>query len=174
MQAGSRTVPANELQGEVEILLDRPRRLKFDWQALATFQQHYGSTFETLLAKLAKIKDLPPDDQEAVAYYFVSVVGPVELRLLLYCALKHEDPDLTVERAGELMSEAPGEMEEQFGFIWGKIWHAFLLTRGAATKKKIRKIVEDMVQKNGQANGGMSSSPSRSDILGSRPLSFGD
>lgn len=65
----------------VEIQLDRPRRLKFDWNALADFEDAGGD------------------------FNKAAISGFKTLRLLLWAGLKWNDPVMTKAVAGDLIQQ---------------------------------------------------------------------
>lgn len=65
------------------IELDRPRHLRFDMNALCDADQKLDHQLLTILSSSPVMLDTA--------------------RVLLWAGLKHEDPSLTIERAGELM-----------------------------------------------------------------------
>ncbi len=69
----------------VIIELDRPRMLKFTTNALCELEDLFG---------------LPVDKWGEVPN------GLNTLRLMLYAGLKHEDPSITIEKAGDLIDLA--------------------------------------------------------------------
>lgn len=71
----------------VEIELDRPRMLKMDLNALATLEEHTGKNVF------------------AVDFGFDNL-SAIDLRVLLWVCLRHEDPDLTKEHVGEMVHPA--------------------------------------------------------------------
>lgn len=69
----------------VMIELDRPRRLRYGLNQLIALEDALGVP----MSELGNIK-----------------MGAKELRLLLWVGLQWEDPNLTIEKAGELADEA--------------------------------------------------------------------
>lgn len=82
---------ANQHRGYVEIKLDRPRTLKFTFNALAQLEDvlNLESIIELETKKLS-----------------VKIV-----RAMLWAALLHEDENLTLEDAGRLMDQAASFVE---------------------------------------------------------------
>jgi hypothetical protein len=72
---------ANKMRGLIPIELDKPRTLRYDWNALAEFEDRTGVPI-TEIGKKVSIKTL---------------------RALLFCGLKHEDPTLTEEAVGAMI-----------------------------------------------------------------------
>lgn len=71
----------------VSITLDRPRTLRFDFNAFCALKRETGAS------------PLSPD-------FWQDMDNPVKLRAALWAALLHEDPKLTVEQAGNLVQIA--------------------------------------------------------------------
>jgi hypothetical protein len=69
--------------------LDRPRRLRFDANALVAVEEVLGRPLQEII---------PPDEGRASRQ-----VGFREMRALLWAGLLHEDPQLTLQQAGELL-----------------------------------------------------------------------
>ena len=138
---------ANKFAGEVEIVLDRRRLLKFNWSAFARFQTETGISVQLLFLKLSNIERL---SQRKQAELFLRVIGERYLRDLLWAALLHEEPTITVNEVAHLMDQAEGDgMEAQFQYILDRIIKAWTATRGEAAKKKIAEILGHELRKNG-------------------------
>lgn len=73
---------ANKQRGFVEIELDKKRRLKFNMNALTELEDVLGMPITGL------------SDQK---------VGMKELRAMLWAGLLHDDPDLSLREAGDLI-----------------------------------------------------------------------
>lgn len=71
--------------GEVSLVLDRPRHLRFDINAICDAEENLGLGFQTLLA---------PER-----------VGLYTIRIMLWAGLKWEDRGLTKDQAGKLLEE---------------------------------------------------------------------
>lgn len=81
----------------VEITLDQPRKLLFDWNAVADLEEGAGINLMRLLSE--------------------ERAGFSTIRALVWAGLKHEDPRLTKQRAGVLLHEYVengGSMDELF------------------------------------------------------------
>lgn len=77
----------------VAIKLDRERHLQMDLNAMIAFEEATGKSFLDIAS--------------------LNSMGPKELRALLWASLKHEDPELTLEKAGTLITAASlNEMAE--------------------------------------------------------------
>lgn len=73
----------------IAVKLDKARNLLFGFEALRLFKANYGKS-------LLKIDFSKEDDIEDI------------FPLIIYCGLKHEDNDLTVEKTVELIDEYLG------------------------------------------------------------------
>ena len=73
---------ANKHRGYVDVELDRPRRLKYNMNALAELEDVLGKPMTQFSAENVGIK---------------------ELRALVWAGLLHESPDLTLREAGDLI-----------------------------------------------------------------------
>lgn len=73
----------------VMVDLDRPRRLRYDANALVAVEEVLGRPLQEII---------PPDEDRASRQ-----VGFREMRVLLWAGLLHEDPKLTLLQAGELL-----------------------------------------------------------------------
>lgn len=71
--------------GEVSIVLDRPRHLRFDINAICDAEEALGLGFQTLLS---------PER-----------VGLYTIRIMIWAGLKWEDRGLTKEMAGKLLED---------------------------------------------------------------------
>src|SRR5690606_41904899 len=80
----------------VTVDLDRPRRLRYGMNQLIQLEEALGVP----VSELTQVR-----------------MGLKELRLLLWAGLSWEDPDLTLEKAGELAGEAEDltELAEKIG-----------------------------------------------------------
>ena len=65
----------------VQIEADKVRNLKFNYNALIMLQEEFGIDVDQLSEKMS-LKDI---------------------RAFYYCGLKHEEPDLTVEKTGDIL-----------------------------------------------------------------------
>ena len=81
----------NPLRLALTLQLDRERHLRFDWNALAILEEKLG---ENAL------------DED----FFQKPMTATRLRAFAYAGLVHEDPGLTLERVGELISEHAGNL----------------------------------------------------------------
>lgn len=74
----------NKFRGYVPIELDKPRNLRFSTNALVESEKMLGKSIAE----------------------FSQSIGITELRILIYCGLRHEDKTLTLDQAGDLIDEA--------------------------------------------------------------------
>ena len=131
---------ANRMAGEVSIRLDRTRTLKFDFNALAEFRQKTGSSVELLFVRLANSK---PASEMAAVEHALTLLSELELRALLWAALLHQEPQITIEEAGRLMDQADGESQtEKANYIFLKIFEAWAATKPAQVKKNLLRTVQ--------------------------------
>lgn len=100
---------ANKHRGYVDIVLDKPRKLRFTTNAIAELEDVLGQPITKL-------------DEESL--------GVKTLRALLWAGLLHENRDLTIEEAGDLMDHA--NLED----IATKVMEALQLAFGGNTKEK--------------------------------------
>lgn len=76
---------ANKKRGYVTIRLDKSRNLLFNFNAICELEEEIGRP-------ITHLQD--------------SNIGFREIRALLWAGLRHEDPSLTIEDAGNLINEA--------------------------------------------------------------------
>lgn len=106
---------ANKYKAEVEILLDKPRILRFTHNAMAEMEDEFG---DSLLGE-----------------EFFSNISVSKVRKLLRMALKHDIKDLTLEEAGELMEHA-----DSLTYVMQKVIEAYtLIVTGDEGEKKQKK-----------------------------------
>lgn len=94
----------------VTVDLDRPRRLRYGMNQLIQLEEALGVP----VSELTQVR-----------------MGLKELRLFLWAGLSWEDPDLTLEKAGELADEA-----EDLTELAEKIGEALAASFGGEGKKK--------------------------------------
>ena len=70
----------------VEVVLDKPRKLLLDMNAMASFEEQTGKNFFEFSSGLVKER-----------------ISAKDLRAFLWCALVHEDSGLTVEQVGSMI-----------------------------------------------------------------------
>ena len=88
-----------ELVKSIPITLDKPRKLRFDFNAMALFQEATGISPLSMGAKMLE---------------------PKNLRALLWACLKDDDPDITIEMVGREMGPANIDMiEAKLGEAFG-------------------------------------------------------
>ncbi len=107
-----------ELVKSIPITLDKPRKLRFDFNAMAIFQDTTGVSPLNMGAKMME---------------------PKNLRALLWACLRDDDPDITIEAVGHEMGPANIEMikdklVEAFGAAMPEATPA--ATPAAKTKKR--------------------------------------
>ncbi len=116
---------ANKYRGEVSIRLDRTRTIKLDFNALADFKDITGTSIQSVFMRLSKIHEESPTPKER-AIRIMDTFGENFLRVLLCVGLRHEDEDLTLRQAGNLIELAEGEgMFEKFNHVMTKLTEAY-------------------------------------------------
>lgn len=103
---------ANKHRGEVEILLDQTRKLRYTTNALAELEDALGKPVTQLNQEETGIKTI---------------------RAMLWAGLLHETPDLTINEAGELMNHT------DLTTISEKVTEAITLAFGGENSKKNKK-----------------------------------
>lgn len=112
----------------VEITLDKPRRLRFDINALADVEGVLGGGLAAVFS-----------EQQA---------GIRSLRALLWAGLKWEDPTLTLSRVGELIQDL-SDQGEDLTQLGQTINQALRLSGLLAGEAKNLIQAEDGISKNG-------------------------
>ena len=108
---------ANKRRGYVEIELDKKRKLRYDFNAMCELEDALGRSLQEMNDKNVRMKDM---------------------RAMLWAGLIHEDPDLDIVEAGNLIDEA-----ESLQYVAEKVAEAIELSQGsnkkktAKTKKKV-------------------------------------
>lgn len=118
-------------------------QLKLDFNACADFQEKAGISIDAFFFRIQHVtkkfglKPGEPIPAEAAMEY-TTALGMDQLRIILWAGLRHEDPELTIKRAGELVNDAEGEnVTEQFAYIVSKICDAYAMRQvGGKDKKK--------------------------------------
>ena len=83
---------ANQAAPEIEVVLDRPRKLRFDLNAMIRLEEALG------------INLLGQADENAEAKVEAEALESLRgIRAMLWACLIHEDPDLTPEYVGTLL-----------------------------------------------------------------------
>lgn len=138
---------SNKNRGEVSVRLDRVRKLRFDFNALAEFEELMG------VSLLAAMQDFQQDDRGNVSFSFKT------LRAMLWAGLLHEEPTLTVRQAGKLFELADGDdLPEKMAQVLPLITEAFVdRLGGEEAKKKLR--AEMRGSQGGQTGGDSKKSP---------------
>lgn len=100
-------------KGFIEIELDKPRRLKYDWNAVAEIEDRHDTSLIELMEAISEKK-----------------IG--RLRIALWGGLIHEDESLTLKQVGEMINF------ENFTHIMEKVTEAIQISdsAGVSTKKK--------------------------------------
>jgi hypothetical protein len=137
---------ANKHNGEVSITLDKPRTLKFDFNAGCEYEEVMGTTLNSFMYRLEQLSKRNPEASG-------TIVGNKEVRAMLYAALRHEDKTLTLEEAGNLFAYAPGELQAQkLVWVFQKVMESWLAAQGVGAKKNEKpetKKPEVMVSQSG-------------------------
>lgn len=120
---------ANRSTQEVEIKLDRTRKLRLDFNAVAEFE---GVTGRSFLSYFVGQKEGEVLDR----------LGFREVRAMLWAGLQHEDPGLTLQATGNLIAEyAEGDtMFAKMQLAYSKVFEAFVLMCGPDAKKKLEEM----------------------------------
>jgi hypothetical protein len=120
---------ANKHNGEVSIVLDKPRTLKFDFNAGCEYEEMTGTTLNSFMYRLEQLSKKDPN-------LAGTIVGNKEVRAMLLAALRHEDKTLTLEEAGNLFAYAPGDLQAQkLVWVFQKIMESWLAGQGVGAKK---------------------------------------
>ena len=105
----------------IPIELDKVRHLKFTLNSLASLEDEFGASLQSIFAAPEKL-------------------GYREMRSIIWAALIHEDAELTVEKAGELTDYIPDEVADNFHakneYLLQKIGEAF----GAQVESKKKSL----------------------------------
>lgn len=121
---------ANTQMGEVSVRLDVVRKLKFDLNALAEFEGAMGCSVNSLFLRVKDANEA--GGKEAGA----AVIGFREVRALVWAALLHENPTLTIKEAGKLAEQGDGEeMTDKINILTAKLMEAYVAFQGPAAKK---------------------------------------
>jgi len=121
--------------GDIPIMLDRERMLRYDMNAYSEFETAAG---ETLFKFFGKYQGVP-------GHLLIQTIGVKNVRLLLWAGLIHEDPGLSIAKVGDLMDLAPGDgFGEKFNYIVEKFGEAYLASCGSEAKKKAQQLREEM------------------------------
>jgi hypothetical protein len=115
---------SNKNRGEITVRLDRVRTLRFDFNALAEFEDAMGVSMIYAFQSFGDQGNGPDVSMKAV-------------RAMLWAGLLHEEPKLTLRRAGELLEAADGDrMVDKMAYILPKIMEAFTEEFGDKDAKK--------------------------------------
>lgn len=128
---------ANKYAGEVTIHLDRVRTLRFTMNARASFQTEMGISIPVLFSKLSDFERLPPMQR---AELLMRTFGDREVRALLWSALLHDNPRMTLEEAGDIFGaglDGPdADPNARMMDVIMKLAEAWALHLGSAAKKQ--------------------------------------
>lgn len=76
---------------EVEVILDRPRKLRYDWSALAAFEKEADIT----------VADLFSEAERKIGFHTILY--------LVWAGIRFENPKITVERVAQILQKWAGE-----------------------------------------------------------------
>lgn len=171
----------NPKRGGVEIILDRPRVLRFTLNSVIAFRRENQKDLDQVLAEIGQIfiearRKVEAEEKDAQMSW-----AEVAMRLcqILRAALLHEDKELSLDAVADLIDAAPGEgLAQRILYVAGKATEAWTLYgSGEAAKKKLaEKIEAELEHLNGTVappSTGISSSGSASDISDSTPVLSG-
>jgi len=131
----------NKFRGEVAIMLDKERTLKFDANGLASFETEYGKPALTLLYETFTKAASAGGNLMRLG----SVLGFRETRALLWAALLHEDEHLTIRQAGDLIDQAPpDDLMGKLTYVLTKVMEAIKGTVPEASKKNVEDVLESL------------------------------
>lgn len=144
----------------VPILIDKPRRLRLTWNAIATFAREIGKPIDWYFGQIALVVD---PEFRLSKIQLMEIVTPDVLIAMLWVALLHDDKTLTREQVGDLLEESGKDFSSQYDYVFEKIRDAWVATQpeGIGIKKKtdeetrLRKLAEETVlPKNSQSPDG--------------------
>lgn len=102
------------MKKSILIELDKPRHLRFDYNALCDVEDMLGKPLSE-----------------------IGTPGLRETRTMLYCGLKHEDRSLTPTRLGDILDAIINDKGfEVMEYIAEKVNEAFILAYGTEEEKK--------------------------------------
>jgi len=143
------------LPGYVAIELDKPRRLRFDINALADLEETMGATLPAIIS---------------------GGVGIRALRALIWAGLRWEDPGLTEVRAGELLQvhlERGGDLAEISKAVHDALAASGLLRPGLVQEETSRPNPPPTAGRGASPSGSRRRRPSPTARSGSSPTSSG-
>lgn len=128
---------------EVDIQLDRPRKLKLNMNAYAAFHKEVGKPWDyfmaTIIETFQKKKEINAD--------VITLLDFFQLRAILWAGLLHQDRTLTVEAVGELMEFVPGEdYSAKSNYIFWKVMEAWAATKPSEMKKKVLEVAKQQLE----------------------------
>ena len=110
----------------VRIQLDKPRKIKFDLNAVAEFEEETGSSFVSIASDGA------------------DGLGMKHVRALLWAGLLHEDQKITVKEAGDLVQHAKGDrFIDKMKLVTDAVVKAFLASYGDIPEDTMSQARED-------------------------------
>jgi len=105
--------------GRVRIELDKPRAIKLDLNAMASFEDIMDMSIPYLLLQVQRAAMQDPIEA-------TRVIGFRHVRALLWAGLLHEEPNLTLREAGNLVEKAPGGTAmDRMMYVQNKVMEAF-------------------------------------------------
>lgn len=128
---------------EVDIKLDRDRKLKLNMNAYAAFHKEIGKPWDYFMAKVMEAFQggKQPNAESLTLLDFM------QLRAILWAGLLHQDRTLTVESVGDLMEFAPGDdYASKSNYIFWKVIEAWSATKPAETKKKLSEVIKQQLE----------------------------
>lgn len=127
---------ANKYAGEVEVNLGDGRHvLRYTWNAWASFQSASGKPWIHYLGRFKELGSIAPED---TGLKVMEIIGPMEMRALIWAGLLEDNPRITLEEVGRLLEGAEGEgMEAKFLYLFLKVMEAWSLSLPEAQKKKV-------------------------------------
>lgn len=119
----------SKLDSTVEIVLDRPRRLRFGFNADSAFEEATGQTLSGIMFRAGQAENKESGSA-------CTVIGFRLLRAMVWAGLRHEDPTLTIEAVGDLLDLASGDNEAaRYQSVIQTAMKAFGLSQGEPSKK---------------------------------------
>lgn len=125
---------ANKYRGEVPIVLDKRRIVKYDFNAMSEFENETGKNLRTFFFGFAALHGKSTYD---AAKHLARELSDKDLRALLYAGLVHEDDELTIKTTGRLMDQAEGEnLFEKFTNIFLACLEAWMAIQPKKVQEK--------------------------------------
>jgi hypothetical protein len=130
--------------GIVPIELDRTRYLKFDWNAISEFENAMNCTwiefFFSLMKKDSDGNPIADINESGVGAGSIEMkaLGLKHLRALLWAGLLHQDPSITLKKAGDLIESINADNFADRLNKLTPLFEALMLTMsGPQPKKKV-------------------------------------